>query len=87
MNDKHLTPDELELFAENELDVHARARAETEKHVSVCAMCRGNLAREQSLIRALHVLPRREPPRDLSARIGSAVQIHRAQEKHCWLGQ
>ncbi len=79
MNDTHLTPDELELFAENEMD--ARTRVEIEKHVSECAMCRGNLEREQSLSRALRVLPRREPPHDLSARIGSAVQIHRVQEK------
>ncbi len=79
MNDTHLTSDELELFAENEMD--ARTRVEIEKHVSECAMCRGNLAREQSLSRALRVLPRQEPPHDLSARIGSAAQIHRVQEK------
>lgn len=72
MSDKHLTADELDFYIEKELD--DRARAGIERHLSDCAPCRGRLARDQRMNRALQTLPRQDPPRDLAARIGSAVE-------------
>lgn len=79
MNDKHLTLDDLESFVEDELD--PRARAQVEEHVAECAPCRARLARARNLSRALYALPRRDPPLDLAARIGSAVESHVFQER------
>ncbi len=79
MNDKHITASELDLYVENELT--APARAEMEAHLATCATCRAQVAFDQEMSRALRVLPRQEPPRDLAARIDSAVQVRVAQDQ------
>lgn len=79
MNDEHLTASDLHPYVENELD--EPARAEIEKHIRVCAPCRGREARERRLSRVLRTMPRQDAPRDLAARIGSAVEAHLFQER------
>jgi predicted anti-sigma-YlaC factor YlaD len=79
MSDKHLTGDELDLYIEKELD--DQARAEIERHLTDCAQCRGRLARDRRMNRALQTLPRQDPPRDLAARISSAVEVQVLQDK------
>ncbi|MDE3088109.1 MAG: zf-HC2 domain-containing protein [Chloroflexota bacterium] len=73
MGAEHLKTSDLERYAEKTLD--DRARAEVEKHLTECAGCRARLTRERQIEGTLRTLPRREPPRDLAARIGSAVEL------------
>ena len=79
MNDKHLTANALDLYVEKELDDDARTQIE--EHLTKCVRCRRRLARDQWLGGALQAMPRAEPPRDLAARIGSAVQAQVLQER------
>lgn len=79
MSERHLNADELNLYVEKELE--ERARGDVEKHLAACALCRGRVAREERLSGALRATPRREPPRDLAARIDSAAQMQVAQEQ------
>ena len=79
MNDRHLTLDDLESYLDAEWDQRARARVE--EHLAECAHCRARLARERELSRALSTMPRRDPPRELAARIGSAASARVFQER------
>ena len=79
MSDGHLDADDLNLYIDKELEQGARSRLD--KHLANCALCRGRVAREERLSRALRATPRAEPPRDLAARISSAVQVHTVQEQ------
>lgn len=79
MNDKHLTANELDLYAEKGLD--DRARVQIEEHLVDCARCRARLARDQRLSAALQALPRDEPSRDLALRIGAAAQAQVLQDQ------
>ncbi len=79
MNDRHLTANEIDLYVEK--DLGDRARTDTEGHLAGCALCRGRVARDQRLSSALQTVPRQEPPRELAARISSAVEAHVFQEQ------
>jgi predicted anti-sigma-YlaC factor YlaD len=79
MLDKHLTTQEIEQHAENELD--SARRVEIEQHLAACAACRARLARDARVNIALRALPRTQPPRELGARIGAAIEAHALQEQ------
>lgn len=71
MSETHLTFDELERWNENQID--AGRRAQMEKHLAECALCRARVRYHQRLDTVLRALPRASVPTDLVARIEARV--------------
>ena len=66
---QHLTPDEIELWAQGLLP------AARELHVATCAECLGTAARERKLIRELAQLTRFAPEFGFVERVMAKVEI------------
>jgi len=68
----HLTDAELNAYADDELDAHARLRIEA--HLAICDACRAEVEAIRSLVAAIGGLPRAiAPTRDLRAGIAERI--------------
>lgn len=76
---KHLTIDEIEQYAEKELD--AARLDEIDQHLAACPACRARVAQDNRMSDALRALPRTQPPHELAARIGTIIETRSAQER------
>lgn len=80
MMEQHLTFDDLEQLADNQLT--STRRMEVEAHLTTCAVCRAHLSQYQRLDLALRALPSASLPADLIARIETRAnweQVRRAR--------
>jgi predicted anti-sigma-YlaC factor YlaD len=78
--EQHLTFDELEQLAENELDT--TRHAEIAEYLTTCAVCRARVKHHQQMNHALRTLPQAQLPTDLIARIEMRAnweQVRRAR--------
>ncbi len=79
MDIPHLTPLEIEQYAEQE--VPATRRAAVDAHVAACDSCRAQATRHTRLTASLRALTRQAAPADLAARISTHVEQYLTQEQ------
>ena len=66
--------DTLEAYLDNELD--ADTHATVEAHVASCSLCQNEIRFVQAISRALHELPKPEPPQKIFKAVETYVRAH-----------